>query len=103
LTNNSKAEGLPVSKISNQNLGSASLNCFLFSFGAVKIVFKKIIDYWTLGALAYWLMNEKAKERAGLIHTNSFTKILQKKFHIRATSSKKYFKLLLDILSEMLK
>ena len=82
---------------------SASLNCFLFSFWAVKIVFKKIIDYSTLEALAYWLINDKAKERAGLIHTNSFTKILQKKFNIRATFSKKYFKLLLEIRSEMLK
>jgi hypothetical protein len=103
LTNNSKAEGPPVSKISNQNLGSASLNCFPFSFGVVKIVFKKIINYSTLGALAYWPTNDKAKERASLISTNTFTKILHKKFHIRATFSKKYFKLLLDILSEMLK
>ena len=79
------------------------MNWFLFSFGAVKIVSKKIMDYSTLGALAYWLMNDEAKERAGLIHTNSFTKILQKKFHIRANSSKKYLKSLLDILSEMLK
>jgi len=47
-------------------------------------------------------MNDQAKERAGLIHTNSFTKILQKKFRIRANSNKKYFKSLLDILSEML-
>ena len=89
MTNNSKAEGPPVSKISNQNIGSASLKCFLFSFKAVKIVSKKIIDYSTLKALAYWPINDKVKERAGPIHTNSFTKILQKKFHSRANSSKK--------------
>jgi hypothetical protein len=70
---------------------------------AVERVSKKIIDYSTLGALAYWLMDDKAKERAGLIHTDSFTKILQKKFRIRANSNKKYFKSLLDILNEMLK
>jgi hypothetical protein len=79
------------------------LNWFPFFLFAVERVSKKIIDHSTLGALAYWLMDDKAKERAGLIHTNSFTKILQKKFRIRANSSEKYSKSLLDILSEMLK
>jgi hypothetical protein len=65
MNNNNKAEGPPVTKISNQNLGLASLNRFMFSFGAVKIVFKKVIDYLTLKALAYWLMNDIGQRARG--------------------------------------
>ena len=98
--NNNKAEGPPVSQISNQNLGSASLNRLLFSFGAVKIVFEKIIDYSTLVALAHWLLNDKARARALFIQI-VLPKYCRKNFI--SGLRKKYFKLLLDILSEMLK
>lgn len=60
----------------------------MFYSGGVQIVPKKIVDYSTLRALAYWLMNDEAEGRAGsrfLIHINSFT--WEKKYCIKNSIS----------------
>lgn len=76
----------------------------MFYREGVKIVPKNIVDYLTLGALAYWLMDDGGRAGSRFLPKwkRKFFFVLQKEFSIRANFRKKYSKWLLHIpMSEM--